>query len=183
MVQLILLITMIFAIITAITVGGFTWWKMNQIRNQSIQRNFTDSHQNVWKNEKIGELLWDLKKQTKYPLQDEQLVYAINTIFRNNYQTTCVKGFNSDYEAQNLSIIAKQNINCIFFEFLLINFNNDIVDELEINIKLLDNRGMILIANTLKNSEIYKQIEQFCHQYKLRFDYEWIGKGIITIAK
>lgn len=179
----ILMITMVMAMIIAVVIGAFTWWKMNQIRKKAIKQNFTDSYQNVWKNNQVGELLWELKKQTNNPLEDEQLIYAINTIYRNGYETSCVLKFDSDYEIQNLRQIGQQNINCNFFEFLLINLNEKIIDDLTINLSSLNQKGIIIIANAVRKGKIYDKISSFCNEYKLRFNYEWVGKGIIIIAK
>lgn len=181
--RLFLIISMIIAICCALIIGLYTWWKINQLKNKSLARNFTNSYQNSWNNENFGTLLVDLKTQATNPLDDNELIYAINTIFRNNYQVSCILNFDSDYEKKNLTVLGKQTLNCNQFDFLLIKNSVQLINNLQNYWQKLNHKGLIFITNIDKKHATFKEIMNFCLENNLRNTYEKIGKGIILIAK
>ncbi len=183
MLRLILIISLAAAIIFTIVIGTFFWWKINNYRHKVLQANFNDSYHNALNDPKNGELLIDLKNQVKEALEDKQLIYAINTIIRNQYQTSCLVNFANDYEKQNLEKMANQQIDCHNYDFLLINFDDQIVKNLPKNVELLNDKGMVMICNINKKRFLKKAIYELCCKQQWRFSYEKIGKGIILIAK
>lgn len=184
MLRLIFFISMIIAIILAITIGLTSLLLINKYRKIQLQKNFTESHLQAFNSENHNKLLTNLKKQNIKQINDEELIYILNTITRNQYQKSCLIGFDSNYELETLIKTSNQKIDCEDFEFLLINYQqtkktNQIKDSYE----KINSGGMIFVVNLPRKSLINSEIWDFFQENKIRFDYERVGKGIIIIAK
>lgn len=183
MLRLILIISLVIAIIFSIVIGLVFWMMINRYRQKVLKSNFNASYENALNDPKNGQLLIQLKKQVKSPLEDLQLIYAINTIIRNQYQTSCVSQFVGGYEEQNLIAMAKQKIICDNYDFLLINSDDQIIEKLPKKLEKLNQKGMIMICNVKKKRQLKEALYDLCQNKQCRFSYEKVGKGIILIAK
>ena len=129
-----------------------------------------------------GELLWDLKEKTKKPLNDYVLEYLINTCFRNKYKTFNTIGFLEKYEEKTLEKIVKLEKVTKNYDFLLINFNDDLINKISNIYKKIKKNSLIAIVN-LNHKKSKKELVSYLKLIGFRYEFQKIGNGIILIAK
>ena len=128
-----------------------------------------------------GVLLWDLKKETKRPLDDFQLEFIINSLFRNSFKRTYVVN-EDNYVLTSLKKIAKQKVDKKTPQSIIINNSESLNDEFDKYFKLLAEGGLMFITNA-SGKEVKKLLSYTKLSGIRREQYKKIGKGIVLIAK
>ena len=128
-----------------------------------------------------GMLLWDLKKETKNPLDDFQMEFIINTLIRNEFTKTLVVNGDS-YIETSLKKLAKQKIIKTKPQSIIMHDTKTLNDDFDKYFKLLADGGLIFVVNA--NSKETKKLMSFTRMTGIRREkHKKIGKGIVLIAK
>ena len=129
-----------------------------------------------------GILLWDLRDKSKNPLKDLSMEFAINTVLRNHYKTFSIINFKENYEKETLIQKTKCVENNDKFDFVLINFYNKLIDEIDLIFKKLNKKGIIMIVNAPKKGES-KEMMKYLKLVGIRTEHHKVNLGVILIAK
>ena len=146
-----------------------------------IKKNY-GSKKNLLHRENRGELLWDLKDKTKNPLDDYVLDFLINTCLKNKYKCFNTIGFLEKYEEKTLEKIAKLKKVTKNYDFLLINFDEGLIDKIHKIYKQIKQNSLIAIVN-INNRKNQKKFVAYLKLIDFRHEFQKIGNGIILIAK
>ncbi|WP_128008392.1 hypothetical protein [Mycoplasma sp. ATU-Cv-508] len=155
MLRVFLIVSLGIAFLVAFASALFTILRIKFLRRKYASQENLLTYQRAFEDPSHGQIISQLKKDASDPLQDEQLVFAVATIMRNSYRTSCVAGFEGTYEQTSLEKIARQKIVADNFAFLLLKSNSEVVAKLEQMLPKLSAEGMIFIAHG-KNDKIQK---------------------------
>lgn len=156
--------------------------KIENVKNQFLSKQMDNSNNPALAREDNGMLLWDLKEKTKNPLEDSSMTFAINTIIRNGYSTVSLFGFDENYELESLKNIVGVKIVKDNFDFSLVKYNENLVDEIDSIFKKANNSAMIMIVDYAKKKRV-KDLLSHLKYTGIRHEKQKIDSGIILIAK
>ncbi|MCK5807061.1 MAG: hypothetical protein KAG91_01545 [Mycoplasmataceae bacterium] len=134
------------------------------------------------KREDHGQLLWDEKKKAKRPLADNSMELCLNTAVRNKFKTYSIKNFIGEYEIKTLEKKAKLKKVEAQYDFMLVNFNKEYIEEVDEDFKKLNKGGMIVLVNTDSGKDIKKLIK-YLKLIGIRHDVMKVNAGVLLIAK
>ncbi|MCC3161127.1 MAG: hypothetical protein K4H23_05285, partial [Mollicutes bacterium PWAP] len=149
--QIGLIVSIPVALIIMLVAWLITRNKINKIKKKYMKKN---PSLNTIRPES-GELLWDLKNETKNPINDFVLDYALATTFNNKYKNLYVE--NDSYIEENFKHFLKdvefkdKNLN-----FALLEFNDQYKKKINSVYSNMKISSILMFYNVNKNKKIFK---------------------------
>lgn len=156
--------------------------KINNVKNNSMIGKEDSPDNPALNREDHGLLYWSLKQNTKNPLGDFSMEFAINTAIRNKYKRFVIEGFKEEYEETTILRKTKGRISKSTFDFALINFNETVIDNIDKLMQRAEPKSIIMIANAPKDKRV-KKLLTYLKYTGIRNEYQKVDLGIILIAK
>ena len=156
--------------------------KISNTRKNAMLASPSDITNPALKRENHGQLLWDEKKKVKRALADNSMELCLNTSIRNGYKTYLTKNFIGKYESKSLEKIANLKKIDTNYDFMVINFHKEYIEEVDRDFKKLAPKGMIVLVNTDSGKDI-KKLVKYLKLIGLRHDVMKIDAGVLLIAK
>ena len=156
--------------------------KISDTKQEAMLARPDDITNPALKREDHGQLLWDEKKKVKRALADNSMELCLNTSIRNNYKTYLTKNFIGEYESKSLEQIAKMKKVEVNYDFLVVNFHKEYIEEVDEDFKKLTAKGIIVLVNTDSGKDI-KRLVKYLKLIGIRHDVMKVNAGVLLIAK
>lgn len=176
---IILVVSMVIGLVLMVSAFVFTKLKIQKIKKK--HKNLVDNTA-MWR-KNYGLLLWELKNNSKEPLDDIEMEFIINTALRNKYKTFQVKGFPSLYESKTLIQIAKMTQSNDSPDLTLVSVKANFIEVFNSIFSHLCSNQMIVFTHTLsKKSEVKKFIKKL-QLNTIPYERVSYGQGLILVVK